>query len=108
MEDGTRLLPSTGTSMTTVLRIYSIPCSGKVSHGANFLAFRGWVGYRENTNSESLNVRTCTLCGLNAEKAQKLKPQKYLLEVILAKVQKFAPVKISRYTCVEPCRTCLL
>ena len=79
--------------MTTVLRIYSIPYRGKVSHGANFIAFRRWVGCRENTNSEGLNVRT--LCGLNAEKARK-----FLLEVILAKARKFAPVKISHYTCV--------
>ena len=41
---------------------------GKVSHGANFRTFRGWVGYHENKNSES-----CTSCGLNAE-VQKLKP----------------------------------
>ena len=32
-----------------------IPYSGKVSHGANS---RGWVGYRENQNIESLNVCT--------------------------------------------------
>ena len=35
----------------------SIPYSGKFSHGANFRAFPGWVDYRENKNSESLNMR---------------------------------------------------
>ena len=73
-----------------------IPYSRKFSHGAKFCAFRGWVGYHENKNSESLNVHTT--CGLNTEKARKLKPRKFLLELILAKARKFAPAKISRYT----------
>ena len=48
----------------------------------------GLIGYRENKNSKSLNVHTS--CGLNTEKARKLKPRKILLE--------FAPAKISHYT----------
>ena len=42
-----------------------------------------------------------TTCGLSdTEKARKLKPPKFLLEVILAKERKFAQVKISRYTVI--------
>ena len=44
----------------------------KDSHGANFRGFRGWIGYCKKKDSESLNVHT--LCGLNTEKARKLKP----------------------------------
>ena len=54
--------------------LYLIIYSGKFSHGARFCAFRGWVGYCENKNRESLNVRTT--CGLNTEKARILKPRK--------------------------------
>ena len=69
-----------------------VPYSGKVSHGANFRAFCGWVGYRVNKNSESLT-----------EKERNLKPQKILLEVVLAKARKFAPATISHYMVSVSC-----
>ena len=37
-----------------------VPYSGKVSHGANFRAFLGSVGYSETKNSESFKL--CVLC----------------------------------------------
>ena len=63
----------------------------------NFALFAdGLYSYHEKKNRESLNVRTT--CGLNTEKARKLKPRQFLLETILAKARKFAPAKIFRYT----------
>ena len=43
-------------------------------------------------------VLMCVLCGFNTEKVQKLKPRKFLLEVILVKARKFAPANISHYS----------
>ena len=54
----------------------------------------GWLPQKKK-NRESLDVHTTR--GLNTEKARKLKPRKFLLEVIPAKAQKFALAKISRY-----------
>ena len=64
------------------VHVHQLPYSGKFLHGAKFRTFRGWVGYRENKNRKSLNVRTT--CGLNTEMARKLKPRTFFLEAILA------------------------
>ena len=73
-----------------------IPYSGKFSHGAKFRTFRGWVGYRENKNCESLNV--LILCVVSTQRRHEIKTTIISTEVILAKARKFAPEKISRYT----------
>ena len=50
----------------------------------------GQLSQKISKNRKNLNV--CTTCGLNTEKARKLKPRKFLLEVILGKVQIFTLV----------------
>ena len=65
--------------------ILCVPYSGNFRVVQNFALF---TIYRESSN-----VRTTY--GLNAEKARKLKPRTFLLEVMLAK--EFAPAKISHH-----------
>ena len=73
------------------LMLYSYKTMYRIAGNTDGSAFT-----KISKNRKNLNVRTT--CGLNTEKARKLKPRKFLLEVILEKVQIFTLAKIFRYT----------